>query len=103
MILNDQMKACGKEAPFITLVTVSSTGNPHAIVVGQVKEMRDDDVIVFGIYKMETTQQNIKSNESMQVIFASVASGPKGYRLLGKACVVASELLFKVEKVESLM
>ncbi|MBO8170133.1 MAG: pyridoxamine 5'-phosphate oxidase family protein [Thermoanaerobacteraceae bacterium] len=103
MVITDEIKKLAKEAPFVPIITVSAQGEPHLIVVGQVKEVKDDDVLAFGIYKMERTQQNIKETGSMQVVLASKVDGPKGYRLTGKACIEGKEVLFKAEKAEALL
>lgn len=42
--------------PFLALNTVSKEGQPHLIVVGQAKEIRDDDMLIFGVYKMVKTR-----------------------------------------------
>lgn len=39
----------------------------------------------------------------MQVVLASKADGPKGYRLTGTACIEGKEVLFKAEKAEALL
>lgn len=103
MIITSAIKQMVKEAAFIPIVTVSTQGELHLIVVGKVKEIKDDDVLAFGIYKMERTQQNIKENGTMQVALVSTTDGPKGYRLVGKACVDGQDILFKVEKAEALI
>ncbi|WP_366921515.1 pyridoxamine 5'-phosphate oxidase family protein [Metallumcola ferriviriculae] len=103
MVITNDVKAVIEQAPFVPITTVSADGQPHLIVVGKVKEVRDDDILVFGIYKMETTQQNITDNGLMQVGIAATDDGPKGFRLSGKACVEGKEVLFKTEKVESLL
>ncbi len=103
MVITEKIKQLVEEAPFVPIATVSAEGNPHLIVVGKVKEVRKEDILVFGIYKMEETQQNIKDNGKMQVILASTVDDPKGYRLTGEACVEGDEVLFKAEKAESLL
>jgi len=42
-------------------------------------------------------------SETTQVILASTADGPKGYRLSGEACIEDNKVLFKAEKADSLM
>lgn len=103
MVITDEIKKLAKEAPIVPITTVSAQGEPHLIVVSQVKEVKDGDVLAFGIYKMERTQQNIKETGSMQVVLASKVDGPKGYRLIGKAFIEGKEVLFKVEKAEALL
>ncbi|GAB6172230.1 pyridoxamine 5'-phosphate oxidase family protein [Paradesulfitobacterium aromaticivorans] len=103
MVITETIQQVIKEAPIVPIVTVSAQGEPHLIVVGQVKEIREDDVLAFGIYKMDKTQQNIQENGAMQVVIASKADGPKGYRLLGKASIKDKEVLFKAEAAEVLL
>lgn len=103
MVITDDIKTLIEKAPFVPIATVSDKGQPHLIVAGKVKEVRDDDVLAFGIYKMESTQQNVADNGLMQVVVASTADGPKGFRLSGRACIEGKEVLFKAEKAESLL
>lgn len=102
-MLTSEIKEVLSKAPFIPLTTVSAQGEPHTIVVGKVAEIREDNILGFGIYKMEITQQNIKANGQMQVIIATTEDGPKGYRLTGKACIEDKLVLFKAEKIEVLL
>ncbi|MCR3920984.1 MAG: pyridoxamine 5'-phosphate oxidase family protein [Firmicutes bacterium] len=103
MVITTEIKELATQVPFVPIATVSNEGTPHLIVVGKVKEVRDDDVVVFGVYKMESTQANIKANGVMQVVFVTTADGPKGVRLSGKACIEGTELLFKAEQAEALI
>ena len=103
MVLTEEIKDVASKAPFIPLVTVSAQGEPHLIVVGKVAEIREGDVLGFGIYKMEVTQQNIKNNGKMQVLIATMEGGPKGFRLEGTASIAEKLVLFKAEKAESLL
>ena len=103
MVITTEVKTLIEQVPFVPITTVSGDGTPHLIVVGKVAEVRDDDVLAFSIYKMETTQKNITDNGVMQVILASTADGPKGYRLSGEACIEDNKVLFKAEKADSLM
>lgn len=103
MVITDEIKKLATEAPIVPITTVSTQGDPHLIVVGQVKEVKDGDVLVFGIYKMKKTQQNIKETGAMQVVLASKTDGPKGYRLTGTACIEGKEVLFKAEKAQALL
>jgi len=103
MIINEKIKEVILKAPFVPITTVSSNGEPHMIVVGKVVEVRDGDILAFGIYKMAVTQQNIKDNGKMQVVIATTEGGPKGFRLEGKACIEEKLVLFKAEKVEELL
>ncbi|WP_407311302.1 pyridoxamine 5'-phosphate oxidase family protein [Desulfosporosinus sp. SB140] len=103
MVITQEVLDVVSKTPFIPITTVSSHGEPHLIVVGKVAEIREDDILGFGIYKMEVTQQNIKDNGIMQVVIATMESGPKGFRLEGKACVEEKLVLFKAEKLEKLL
>lgn len=103
MVITAEIKALAEQVVFVPITTVSEEGKPHLIVVGQVKEVRDGDILVFGVYKMEITQQNIAANGIMQVVLATKSDGPKGFRLSGKACIEGKEVLFKAEKAESLL
>jgi len=102
MVLTDEIKELVTKAPFITIVTVSMDGEPHAIVVGK-GDIKEKDILAFGIYKMEKTQQNIKANGKMQVVIASMEGGPKGFRLSGKASIADKQVLFIAEKAEALI
>ncbi|MEL7564248.1 MAG: pyridoxamine 5'-phosphate oxidase family protein [Dehalobacterium sp.] len=102
MIITDEIKDLVVKAPFIPLVTVSPQGEPHIIVVGK-GEIGEEDTLSFGIYKMEKTQQNIRANEKMQVVIATMEGGPKGFRLTGKACIKDKFVLFKAETAEPLL
>ncbi|ATW27738.1 pyridoxamine 5'-phosphate oxidase family protein [Candidatus Formimonas warabiya] len=103
MLINEQIQELIKAVPFVPVTTVSAAGKPHTIVVGQVKEVLGDDKLSLGIYKMQTTQQNVKETGLMQVILASMEGGPKGYRLEGKACIEGSTIVFKAEKADPLL
>ena len=103
MVITQEIKDTVAKSPFIPITTISAQGEPHMIVVGKVAEIRDGDMLGFGIYKMEVTQQNIKDNGKMQVIIAAMEGGPKGFRLSGQACLEEKLVLFKAEKVEALL
>ena len=103
MIITEEIKELISKAVTVSIATVSNEGEPHLIIIGKVAEVRDDDVLVFGIYKMQVTQQNISDNGKMQVAFASMDGGPKGYRLIGQANIDEKQVLFKVEKAELLL
>jgi len=103
MVITEEIKKMITEAPFVPIVTASTQGEPHLIVVGQVKEIKENDVLAFGIYKMEKTQQNIQQTRLMQVAIVSKTDGPKGFRLSGKASVEGELVLFKAEKAEALL
>lgn len=51
MVISTEIKDLIKHVPFVPITTVSEGGQPHLIVVGKVKEVRGEDVLVFGIYK----------------------------------------------------
>ncbi|AFV02211.1 MULTISPECIES: pyridoxamine 5'-phosphate oxidase family protein [Dehalobacter] len=103
MVLTEEIKEVISNAPFIPITTVSTNGDPHMIIVGKVAEVRDGDILGFGIYKMEVTQQNIKDNGKMQVVIATMEGGPKGFRLEGQACIEEKLVLFKADKVQKLL
>ncbi|CAA7602584.1 pyridoxal 5'-phosphate synthase [Acididesulfobacillus acetoxydans] len=103
MIISEEIKELIDQAPMVPIATVSAEGEPHLIVVGKVKEVRENDILTFGVYKMEKTQQNIKANGLMQVIIAVREGGSKGYRLTGKASVDGGLVLFKAEQREKLL
>lgn len=103
MVISQEIKELIEQAPMVPITTVSASGEPHLIVVGKVKEVRGQDTLVFGVYKMEKTQQNIKANGLMQVIVAVRDGGPKGYRLTGNASVDDNLVLFIAEKSEKLL
>lgn len=99
-VLTSEVKKVIAESPFLALATISKAGRPHLIIVGKAKEIKDDNCLVFGVYKMKKTQENISETGMMQVAAASEKSG---YRLTGKACIQVNEIAFLVEKVESLL
>ncbi len=103
MIISQEIEELIEQAPMVPIATVSTIREPHLIVVGKVKEVRENDTLAFGVYKMEKTQQNIKANGLMQVIIAVRDGGPKGYRLTGKASVEDNLVLFKAEESEKLL
>lgn len=95
-----EMKAVITASPFIALASVSEDGEPHLIVVGKAKEIKDDSHLVFGVYKMDITRRNVSQTECLQVV---AVSGKKGYRFTGKARVQDSELIFAIEHVDTLL
>lgn len=100
VVLTPEVKKIITESPFLALATISKSGQPHLIVIGKAKEIKDDNCLVFGVYKMNKTQENISETGIMQV---AAASGKSGYRLTGKACIKKSDVIFLAEKVESLL
>lgn len=103
MVITQEINELIEKAPMVPIATVSANGEPHLIVVGKVKEVRESETLVFGVYKMERTQQNLKANSLMQVIIAVREGGSKGYRLTGKASVEGNLVLFKAEHSEKLL
>jgi predicted pyridoxine 5'-phosphate oxidase superfamily flavin-nucleotide-binding protein len=100
VVLTPEIVKVIKESPYVALVSVSAERQPHLIVVGKVKEVREDNCIVFGVYKMEKTRKNISETGLLQ---AAVVSGKAGYRFAGRACVVESEVILSIEKIELLL
>ncbi|BBB92584.1 MAG TPA: pyridoxamine 5'-phosphate oxidase family protein [Methylomusa anaerophila] len=98
--INSEIKDVILASPFIALASVSETGQPHLIVVGKVKEIRDDSHLVFGVYKMDVTRQNLSQTGDLQVV---AVSGKVGYRFTGKAVVQDSELVFSIHQVDTLL
>ncbi len=103
MVVTKEIKELITQAATVSIVTLSNKGEPHLIIVGKVAEVRDEDTLVFGIFKMQVTQQNIRDNGKMQVAIATQEGGPKGYRLSGQAGIDGEQVLFKVEKAELLL
>jgi hypothetical protein len=101
MVISDDVKRVVEGSAFLSLVTVNQDGTPHPIVAG--KGEVSGDSVVFGIYKMETTQKNIASNHKAWVLAAVMDGGPKGYRLVGTASASGKQLIFTPEKAELLL
>ena len=101
MVINDGIKAVIEGSAFLSLITVGMDGNPHPIIVG--KGMVAGDTIIFGIYKMETTQQNLVTNKNVWVVAATKDGGPKGYRLAGTAAVKDKQLIFTPKSADPLL
>lgn len=99
-ILTEEIKKNISESPFIALVSISNEGIPHLIVVGKVQEIKDENTLVFGVYKMDKTRKNISETGLLQV---AAASGKSGYRFIGKAHVQENKILFSIETIESLL
>src|SRR5680860_1894714 len=98
MVITKKIKEVISKAPFIPITTVSLNGEPHMIVVGKVVEVRDEDILAFGIYKMEVTQQNIKDNGKMQVVIAKMEGGRKGFRLEVKVFIAEKLVMYEAEE-----
>jgi predicted pyridoxine 5'-phosphate oxidase superfamily flavin-nucleotide-binding protein len=105
MVIGEEVKKVIGESAFLALVTVCPDGTPHPIVAG--KGTVRDDTIVFGIYKMEQTQKNLRHNNKAQVLGAMMNGGPLGFRLSGTAAIAENaarkELVFTVEGVDRLI
>jgi len=99
-VLTPEVRKIITDSPYLALATISKAGQPHLIVVGKAKEIKDDNCLVFGVYKMNKTQENIAETGIMQV---AAAAGKAGYRLSGKACVKENEVIFLAEKIEALL
>jgi hypothetical protein len=87
-------------SPFIALASVAKSGKPHLIVVGKVKQIKDDSHLVFGVYKMDKTRENLLETGSLQVV---AVSGKIGYRFTGKAVAQDDEIVFSIQQVETLL
>lgn len=101
MIISEEIKGVVESSAYISLITVNADGTPHPIAAG--KGEVDGETIVFGIYKMDITQNNLKSNDNAWVVAATMESGPKGYRLNGTAQVKEKQLIFSPVKAEELI
>jgi predicted pyridoxine 5'-phosphate oxidase superfamily flavin-nucleotide-binding protein len=106
MAINDKVKKVIAESAFLVLVTVNPDGSPHPIVAGRGETEGDD--VVFGIHKMERTQENILVNSSAQVLGAITAKdNPSGFRLSGHAAVregaAGKQLVFTSVSVDTLI
>jgi len=102
MIINEEVKSIIESSAFLTLVTLGADGTPHPIVAG--KGEVADDTVVFGIYKMETTQTNLAGNPNAWIVAAARIDGaPKGYRLTGTAKAKDKQLIFIPEKADALI
>ncbi|MHB8918505.1 MAG: pyridoxamine 5'-phosphate oxidase family protein [Desulfocucumaceae bacterium] len=99
-VLTPEMKDVISRSAFIPVTTVSGEGQPHLIVVGRVKEIRDGDILVLGVYKMIRTRQNLAETGVMQM--AAVAE-KKGFRFAGQGRVEDGTVIFKVEKADPLL
>ena len=99
-VLTAGMKEVISSSPFIALASVSKAGEPHLIVVGKVKQISDDSHLVFGVYKMEKTKQNLAETGCLQVV---AVSEKVGYRFSGKAVVQNDEVVLAVQEVATLL
>ena len=102
MIITEEIKEIIRDTSFLSLVTVNADGTPHLIIAG--KGEVSGDTVVFGIYKMERTQANLKSNANAWIAGATKGQGkPKGVRLTGTAAVQEKKLIFTSTKAEALI
>lgn len=101
MIINDEIKAVIEGSAFITLVTMGANGTPHPIIAG--KGEVSVDQVIFGIYKMEVTQKNLKTNDKAWIVAATKDGGPKGYRLVGTAKAVEKQLIFTAQTADAMI
>ena len=92
MQINDDMKKVLEGTAFLSLVTVCADGTPHPIIAGEGKVV--GDTVIFGIYKMEVTQNNLLSDDRAWVVGATMEGGPHGYRFSGAARATGKELVF---------
>ncbi|HBX23227.1 MAG TPA: pyridoxamine 5'-phosphate oxidase family protein [Desulfotomaculum sp.] len=99
-ILTPEIKDVIGQTAFVAITTLSGGGQPHLIIVGKVKDIPDDNTLIFGVYKMEKTSRNLAETGLMQ---AAVVSGKKGYRLSGKARVEGDKVFFTVENADPLL
>ncbi|HBE78963.1 MAG TPA: pyridoxamine 5'-phosphate oxidase family protein [Firmicutes bacterium] len=101
MVINEDVKKVIESSAFLSLVTVDEDGTPHPIITGKGEVLNDK--VVFGIYKMETTQKNLMANRNTWIVGATKDGGPKGYRLTGTAEAKDKQLIFTPAKVEALI
>jgi len=99
-VLTPEIKEVISQSAFIPVTTLSGAGQPHLIVVGKVKEIRDDNTLVLGVYKMVKTRQNLAETGVMQI---AAVSGKQGYRFSGQARAEGEEIFFTVEKIAALL
>lgn len=101
MVMNEGVKAVIEGSAFLSLVTLGKDGIPHPIVAGKGEVV--GETVVFGIYKMETTQKNLAANKNAWVVAATMDGGPKGYRLCGAAEIKGKQLVFMPAAAEALI
>ena len=100
-MINETQKSVVENSAFITLVTLNPDGTAHPIIAG--KADVQGDKLIFGIYKMETTQKNLAANAAAWVVAATMDGGPKGFRFAGSAVVDGKSLIFTVTNAEALI
>ena len=102
MKFNEEMKSVLCGAPYVSVITLCDSGKPHAIIAGG-KEISEDSIAI-GIYKMEATQKNLKSDDRVWILASTIEGGaPKGYRFEGKASIKEGKLVFVPETAEALI
>jgi hypothetical protein len=101
MIITEEVKKTVEGSAFLSLVTLNPDGTPHPIIAG--KGNVSGDSVIFGIYKMDTTQKNLAKNKNAWVVAATMDGGPKGFRLSGTATPKDKEVVFAASKVEALI
>jgi uncharacterized protein len=99
-VITSEMKEVLTQSPFIALTSVSKAGHPHLIVVGKVKEIKGENVLVFGVYKMNQTRENLAETGLVQVV---AVSGKSGYRFSGGASFSETEIHCIIEEIEPLL
>jgi general stress protein 26 len=101
MVITEEIRAIIQGAAVITLVTVNADGTPHPIIAG--KGEVDGDKVIFGIYKMVVTQENIRKNSNAWVVAGTKDQKPRGCRLTGTALAQEKKLIFTASKAEELI
>jgi hypothetical protein len=101
MVITDEIKGIIEGAAVITLVTVNADGTPHPIIAG--KGEVEGDKVIFGIYKMIVTQENLLKNNKAWVAAGTKEQKPRGCRLTGSAAAQDKKLIFTAAKAEELI
>jgi hypothetical protein len=101
MIITEEVKKTVEGSAFLSLVTLNPDGTAHPIIAG--KGTVSGDSVIFGIYKMDTTQKNLAKNKNAWVVAATMDGGPKGFRLAGTAEPKEKQVVFTASKVEVLI
>ncbi len=99
-VITPEIKEVLTQSPFIALTSVSQVGQPHLVVVGKVKEIAAGNVLIFGVYKMNKTRQNLAETGLLQAV---AVSGKSGYRFAGNASSSETEVRFQVAEIEPLL
>ena len=102
MVITDEMKQIVQGTAFLSLVTVNADGTPHPIVTGKAEAA--GGTLIFGIFKMEKTQENLLKNNNAWVVCATITDRkPKGIRFTGTAETKDKKLVFTAAKAENLI